>query len=153
MGLYDALNDELNTLRTRNLDAQKGYTEVASHIHKPNIVEWLIKNAELRKHYAETLAAEIKKLGGSPTQSASLTSGVHRLWIDMKANMFDDPIALLEECHRGEHRALEDYKEALNMEGIPKHTLEILRRQEAGIEAAIKRVDSLQENYKEIVEQ
>src|SRR6202000_978489 len=63
---------------------------------------------------AAELQAEVRKLGGDPETSTSVSGDLHRRWVDVKA-LFTGKgeEAVLNEAERGEDHAKKAYREAL----------------------------------------
>lgn len=136
----------LNDLLEKNYDAIRGYFEAAEHVRSALLASFLEENAEIRQGYAEELIDDIYTLNGEPIESTSLTSNLHRAWVNLKTAITDDKEeAVLEECIRGEKAALEDYEKALMSESLPTTTLELLEEQRGQIAATLDELRSMEE--------
>lgn len=139
----------LNTLLSRSRDAEKGYIEVSNHINTPQLRKWLLDYSEQRKQFSVELAREIRLLGGDPDNETSVLGELHRVWIDLKGTASDDePIAMLEECQRGEQYALEDYETLLaEHPDMMATTRYLLTQHKTKIESALLFIEALKEIF------
>ncbi len=129
----------LNHLLARNMDASNGYVEVANNITFTSLTKWLIDNAKNRRSNVEELQNIINIIGGNPIVDGTFLGKLHHIWIDLKAQWTDDSIeALLDECIRGEEKALEDYTEVIAVNIMPDYARNILENQKNQIIAAIE---------------
>lgn len=142
---HDEFLDDLNELLSLSRDAQKGYTDTYMHVSNKALHEWMRKHSEQRKQFTDELAAEIKRLGGDPDKDTSLLGELHRLWIDIKGSASsDDAEAMLEECERGEEKAVEEYGEMLEEHAdMPASTRSLLVRQKSQIQTALANIRTL----------
>ena len=125
---------KMNHLLTRNYDAEQGYVEAGMQVNDPDLVKWFSDNAATRKRFGKELKEHIVKMGGEPDRGTSVLAELHHTWMDLK-NYFtsDTTEPMIEECIRGEERALEDYQNVQNEVRLPadinwmlaKHTTEI----------------------------
>jgi uncharacterized protein (TIGR02284 family) len=145
---YDKLIDTLNELLTRSHDANKGYIEAGNQVSDVLLRKWLFSNAERRKEFILQLEQEIKRMGGTPDHGSGILGSLHRTWIDIKSTLTNDDDAIIEECIRGEERAIEDYNEAILKFRAGDVTRQVLQRQRASIKAAL---DSLRAIERSVV--
>jgi uncharacterized protein (TIGR02284 family) len=123
------MTSALNDLLTRSYDAVKGYEEAANEVNHLQLRQWMFNNAENRTTYISELESQIKNLGGTPDRGSSFLASLHRIWLEYKANINDGDEAVLEECIRGEERAVEDYDRVLNDIVFDTNVKSILTRQ------------------------
>lgn len=149
MQVSNELMQGLNDLLARSRDAQKGYIEASNHINTPQVRKWLLEYSDQRLKFSVELENEIRRLGGEPDDSTSVLGDLHRVWIDLKGMASDDePMAMLEECQRGEQKALEDYTELLNQhQRMSPATFHLLKQHKTKIEAALALIHSLKEIF------
>jgi uncharacterized protein (TIGR02284 family) len=125
--------ETLNHLAEISRDGARGFQEAASAIEAPDLKATLQRCSERCEAGAKELDVEVVKLGGSPTDSGSMTGALHRAWTNLKAVVTNgDPKAILEECERGEDAAESAYANALEDEYAPG-IVAILQRQYAGV--------------------
>ena len=142
----------LNTLLARSRDAEKGYIEVSNHINEPRLRKWLLEYSDQHKQFSAELASEIRALAGDPDDGTSILGELHRAWIDLKGTASDnEPIAMLEECERGEQQAYDDYQELLNDHtDMLASTRALLQQQRIKIGTALEQVKSMKKVFEPI---
>ena len=103
----------LNDLIETSKDGQEGFKTCAEDIKHPELKTLFVTRSADCATAAAELQAEVRKLGGDPETSTSVSGDLHRRWVDVKA-MFTgkDEEAVLNEVERGEDHALKAYKEA-----------------------------------------
>lgn len=138
----------LNDLLTINHDAKEGYIEAGNDVDNRMLRKWLFNNSERRQIYIQTLEEQIHLFGGEANHGLSLLGTLHRAWIDFKSNVIDGDIAILEECIRGEQKALEDYDKFINQQYLPTSLKDILQIQRNGIAASLNSLETIEETYK-----
>jgi len=138
----------LNDLLTRNYDAERGYTEAGNNVDENRLRQWLFENSNRRKRFGKEIKKMIASLGKEPDKGTSFLGDVHRAWIDLKSSMTEDrEEAILEECIRGEEKALEDYNKVLNEVEMPDNILNTIQKQRDDIRTALNSVRVLEESY------
>jgi len=135
--------DELNDLLTRNYDAEKGYQEAAKIVESEALKELFVEQAKNRYEFGHEVKDEIKHLGGSPDKGTSFKGDLHRSWLNLRDASSNGSEALLEECIRGEHAAVEEYDEFIAKDYIPENLKNIFMKQKTSITQAIDRLNSL----------
>jgi len=144
----EALIKELNNLLTRNRDAEKGYININNETTDRRLRAFFQEKIATRYNFSHQLKDLIRELGGEPDDSGSIKGGLHRTWIDIKANMTnDDPEALLEEVERGEESFLDTYEDILEDNDLPANVRRIIQRQYNSAKIALNRVEKLEEIY------
>lgn len=137
----------LNTLLTRNYDAEKGYQRAAEEVDDTRLKSFFHNKARERYDFGHSLKDEIRNLGGSPDKGTSLKGDVHRMWMDLRESLTShDNKAILEECERGEKSALEDYNDMLNS-NMPMSTKSIIERQRDTIRQDLREIQNLENTY------
>lgn len=122
----------LNEVIENCKDGEKGFKECAEHAESPSLKALFTERAlECR-----TAAAELQNIvisqGGEPEDSGTAAGALHRGWVTIKAALsIHDDKAVLEECERGEDRALARYDSVLK-EDLPAELRLVLERQRAG---------------------
>jgi uncharacterized protein (TIGR02284 family) len=120
----------LNELLTRGKDAAKGFTDAGNHAIDARLRKTLFGFKEKYERFQKEIEYEIEQLDGIPEKDASfLGSYIECGWKSGPTCRKDDPEAILEECIRGESRALDDYKQILQLEILPKTARLILEHQ------------------------
>ncbi len=114
-------------------DGTKGFLEAAEAVKDANLQQTFRAASARCETGARELEREITKLGGSTTNSGTLTGAVHRVWANLKAAATGgDEKAILEECEKGEDVAKAAYENALKADLAPE-IIAVVRRQYAGV--------------------
>ena len=129
--------DQLSRLLTRNHDAEKGYQEAAENVKDNELKSLFLAQSRQRAEFALALDREIRTLGGEPDTGTSLAADLHRAWINIKSTFAsDDDKATVQECHRGDQEALENYNTVLQETDLAASTRELLLQQKQSIDSA-----------------
>ncbi|MEM0995181.1 MAG: PA2169 family four-helix-bundle protein [Bacteroidota bacterium] len=123
----------------------KGYTEAGNDVSDGMLRKWMFENAEQRDTYITELHNQIRALAGTPDHGTSFLGDMHRAWIDFKSSITDGDTAVLEECIRGEERAVEDYNKVLDELNMTTAIREVLLRQRRNIEDSLKSLRAIEE--------
>lgn len=133
----DEILDQLNRLLIRNHDAEKGYQEAAENAKDTELKSLFLAQSRQRGEFATEVDREIRALGGEPDNGTSLAADLHRAWINIKSTFTsDDDKATVQECHRGDQEALNDYNAVLQETDLAASTRELLLRQKQSIDTA-----------------
>ncbi len=132
------ITSALNDLLTRNYDAKKGYIEAGNKVTEARLREWLFSNSKKRDCFIEETEERIKALGGMYIKGDSFFGTLHRAWLDVKSDIAEDNISVINECITGEKRALEDYNEVLSNVQMDNETKKMITRQKDNIEDSLK---------------
>ena len=97
------------------MDGQKGYQQAADETRDADLKTLFMEYSAQRAGFAGELQSEVSQLGGGqPEPSGSVTSSIHRGWINLKSALTSqDRHGILAECERGEDSAVKSYREAL----------------------------------------
>jgi len=105
--------DVLNDLIEYSKDGEKGFRESADDVKDPDLKAFFVQRALDCGTAATELQGEVRRLGGDPETSTSVTGDMHRGWVNLKSLFTGkDELAVLEEVERGEDYALKAYKDA-----------------------------------------
>ena len=143
--LKDLAND-MNTLLARSRDAREGYVEASHNLKNGGPLDkWMHEYSDQRLRFSIELEKEINILGGDPDFDTSILGDLHRAWIDLKGTFSDnEPLAMLEECHRGETKAYNDYGDLLEKyPNMPTTTRQLLVAQQSKIKGAIAQIETM----------
>ncbi|MET0758810.1 MAG: PA2169 family four-helix-bundle protein [Flavobacterium sp.] len=106
--------DVLNTLIEINNDRIYGYETASQEAEETDLKMMFLHATETSIKCKAELVAEVKRLGGKPTESTTTSGKIYRLWMDVKASVTGkDRKVILDSCVFGEDAAIETYKEAL----------------------------------------
>lgn len=104
----------LNSLIETCKDGEKGFKEAAGGLKSTDIKARFLEYSRERGQMAAELQAEVRRLGGEPDKSGSVSGSLHRGWMDLKAAITGhDDHAIVSEAERGEDVAKTAYETAL----------------------------------------
>lgn len=135
----------LNSLIQINNDRIQGYETASKEADETDL-------KTLFSHFTETslkckadLVAEVKRLGGTPTEGTTTSGKLFRVWMDIKSAMTgSDRKAIIDSCAYGEEAALETYDDALtHAEDLSSEQLMMIKEQQAAIKANNQKVKDL----------
>jgi len=105
--------DVLNDLVEYSKDGEKGFKTSAEDVKNPELKAFFEQRASECANAAGELQSEVRRLGGDPETSTSISGDLHRGWVNLKSMVTGkDEEAVLNEVERGEDHALKAYKEA-----------------------------------------
>lgn len=135
MSTQDDTIDTLNDLIETTKDGEYGFRQCAEQAKAPELKQLLADRAAQCAEGAGELQSLVASLGGKPDQGGSASGAMHRGWVSVRSTLssFTD-LAVLEECERGEDKALARYRKALN-EPLPANVQSIVERQARGVQA------------------
>ncbi len=115
--------EQLNSLLTRNYDAEQGYLTVADKIEHPEMKNFMQQNSQDRNSFGHEIKEIMSELNLKPDKGTSLSGDVHRAWINLKELLSQNSDeAILAEAARGEEYAIAAYEETINTPGLsPSH--------------------------------
>lgn len=135
------LNDIVEALH----NSRRVYDTAAEDVRFAAYYKMLKEYAEQRSGFIAELQEEVRRLGGAPKQSGSLSGKVHQGWIELKSIATgQDEGAMLNECALNEKMMLNKYTEALQQE-LPQNIRLILTRQERLSRETLDHLEKLQE--------
>ncbi|MCI0914557.1 ferritin-like domain-containing protein [Pseudomonas putida] len=103
----------LNDLIEYSKDGEKGFRTSADDVKNPELKSFFAQRAGECGNAASELQSEVRRLGGDPETSTSISGDLHRGWVNLKSMVTGkDDEAVLNEVERGEDHALKAYKEA-----------------------------------------
>ena len=126
----------LNNLIETCKDGEKGFKSAAEGLKSSSIKAKFLEYSRERGQMASELQAEVRRLGGDPDKSGSVSGSVHRGWLDLKAALTGhDDHAVVAEAERGEDVAKGVYENALK-EGLPTSAQTLVQQQAVKIRRA-----------------
>ena len=148
-----AIPDNQKTILTLNelievlMDGQKGYQEAADGVREEDLKTLFVQYSAQRAKFAGELQGEARQLSRStPDSSSSLTSALHRSWINLKSALTNQGrFGILAECERGEESAVKAYREALSNNSLNPSALTLVRRQHDAVSAAHNAIKKLRD--------
>jgi uncharacterized protein (TIGR02284 family) len=137
--VVSTLNNLIQTCR----DAEEGFEAAAGGVGSPELKELFHGYSRQRASFAGELQDEVRRLGGEPADSGSITGSFHRGWMGLKAALTgEDEQAVLGECERGEDAALAAYRAALGVD-MPANVRSLVERQFGEVKEARQRIRNL----------
>ncbi len=134
------LNELVETLK----EGEKGYAEALTDVEDADLKATFKEFALQRSGYINEIEDQMLKLNLNPDESTSVTSKVHRAFINLKGLVTGkDRAAILNECERGEEYAVKAYQTALKAEGLPSALQGVIEKQYQGVQAALTKIKSL----------
>jgi uncharacterized protein (TIGR02284 family) len=134
----------LNGLIETCKDGELGFKTAADGLTDSETRVLFQQFSRQRGDMARELQSEVRRLGGDPEKSGSVSGAAHRGWINIKAVVTgkDDP-AIIAEAERGEDSAKRMFEDALK-EPLPVQTLALLREQSSKVHSAHDRVRAME---------
>jgi uncharacterized protein (TIGR02284 family) len=134
------LNDLIETCK----DGQNGFKTAAEALEGSPHRALFQEYSRQRARMAGELQQEVRRLGGDPEKSGSVSASLHRGWINLKAAVTGkDEGAIISEAERGEDVAKGAYQSALKQD-LPASVKSLIDRQYAEVKSAHDRVRALE---------
>lgn len=134
--VISTLNDLIETCK----DGQDGFRQCAENLPNSPYRSFFETGARRCAQAMGELQAEVRRLGGDPEKTGSVSAAVHRGWINLKtAFTSNDEKAVINECERGEDVAMQSYKNALAKD-LPADVRAVVERQYRGVQENHERV-------------
>ena len=135
----------LNNLIETCKDGEKGFKAAADGLKSSSIKAKFLEYSRERGQMASELQAEVRRLGGDPDKSGSVSGSVHRGWLDLKAALTGhDDHAVVAEAERGEDVAKGVYENALK-DSLPTSAQTIVQQQAVKVRRAHDDVKALRD--------
>jgi uncharacterized protein (TIGR02284 family) len=135
----------LNSLLQTTKDGAKGFRTCSKDVKNGSLTPVFDSSADRCDEGAAVLETEIRKLGGEPAMSGSVSGILHRRWTDIMSSVTGmEEHVVLEECERGEDAAMRNYEAALKG-ALPADIEAIVRRQYVGVKANHGRIRALRD--------
>jgi uncharacterized protein (TIGR02284 family) len=127
--VISTLNDLIETCK----DGEQGFRTCAEDIGDSKLKSFFTDRAQSCAQAAGELQQEVRALGGDPEKSSSVSSALHRRWVDIKSAITGkDDESILNECERGEDVAKKSYANALEKD-LPAGIRSLVERQYQGV--------------------
>lgn len=138
----------LNNLIETCKDGELGFKEAAEVLQAADTKAKFLEYSRQRADMARELQAEVRRLGGDPEKSGSVSASLHRGWIDIKSAVTGkDDHAIIAEAERGEDVAKAAYENALK-ETLDGGTRTIVQQQSTKVKQAHDHVRDLRDRNK-----
>ncbi|MCX6602784.1 MAG: PA2169 family four-helix-bundle protein [Acidobacteria bacterium] len=117
-------------------DGELGFTAAAEDAADPDLKASLLRYANQRSDYTETLQLIVEESGETAEYAGTLGAILHQGWINLKGAIATrDDLAILEECEHAEDIAMGAYQFALAGDHL-ELTRPVIENQSAHIRAA-----------------
>lgn len=137
--VVSTLNNLIETCR----DGQEGFKSAAEGVNDEELKRLFYSYSRQRASFAGELQDEVRRLGGEPDTTGSVTASLHRGWMDLRAAVTGgEESSILAECGRGETAALANYRAALAAD-LPANVRQVVERQFAEVKEAHNRISNL----------
>jgi uncharacterized protein (TIGR02284 family) len=134
----------LNTLVETCKDGEEGFQTAAKCAANGDLKTLFASYSQQRGQFAAELQAEVRRLGGDPEKTGSISGALHRGWTNLKSMVVGaSEASIIAECERGEDVARKAYEEALQQD-LPADVHAIVNRQFASIKEAHDRIRALE---------
>ena len=138
----------LNSLIETCKDGEQGFKTAAESLKNPELKTKFLTYSRERAQMSTELQAEVRRLGGDPERSGSMSGSLHRGWIDIKSAVTGkDDEAILAEAERGEDVAKAAFEGALK-ETLAGSTMSLVQQQAPKVLAAHDEVKRLRDRDK-----
>lgn len=136
----------LNNLIETCKDGEEGFRSAAEGVTDPQVKALFNEYSRQRAQIARELQDEVRRLGGSPEKSGSVSGSAHRGWINIKSAVTGkDPQAIISEAERGEDVAKAAFESALR-QPLPASVQAIVQRHAVQVRAAHDRVRAMEKS-------
>lgn len=138
----------LNNLIETCKDGEEGFRKAAEGLKDPQVKTQFLAYSRQREQMVRELQQEVRRLGGDPEKSGSLSGSMHRGWINIKSAVTGkDDGAIIAEAERGEDVAKAAFEKAVEGE-LPPATRALVQQQSVMVHEAHDRVRALEKMAK-----
>jgi uncharacterized protein (TIGR02284 family) len=136
----------LNSLIATTIDSALGYEESADVVSNPQFSSEFRRYAQERRQVAETLRAEVRRLGGTPEEDGTIKAAAHRRWLDFRSAISGgSDEAVISEVRNGETYINEKYEAALKDDALSPETRAVIAQGYESVRAGHDRAVELKE--------
>jgi uncharacterized protein (TIGR02284 family) len=146
MNYTKEVSEKLNSLLTKNYDAEAGYKLAKEKVDSTRLQNFFDEQQKERYNFGHELKEEIRSFGEEVDKGTSIKGDVHRTWMNIKSTFTsDNEEAILEEAVRGEKTAVEEYNSIINETTLPPSTKNVLIKHRDNILNSLTRVTAMEE--------
>ena len=139
----------LNSLIETCKDGELGFKTAADGLQSADVKAKFLEYSRQRAEMARELQAEVRRLGGDPEKSGSMSGTMHRGWLDIKSAVTGkDDHAIIAEAERGEDVAKAAYENALKESTLDTSARSIVQQQSTKVRQAHDAVRDLRDRQK-----
>jgi uncharacterized protein (TIGR02284 family) len=133
------LNNLIETLK----DGEEGFRTAADGLTNPQTKSLFQQYSRERGQMVQELQSEVRRLGGAPETSGSVSGSAHRGWMNIKSAITGkDDASIIAEAERGEDVAKKAYEEATRAD-LPPTARPLVQQQAQRVREAHDRVRAL----------
>jgi uncharacterized protein (TIGR02284 family) len=137
----------LNNLIETCKDGEVGFRTAAEGLQNPAMKASFIQYSQQRARFARELQEQVRKLGGDPETSGSVSGSLHRGWLNVKSAVTgQDDHAILAEAERGEDVAKAAYEDALRT-ALPSPARGLVQQQAVQVTAVHDHVRNVRDQH------
>jgi uncharacterized protein (TIGR02284 family) len=130
-------------------DGELGFKTAADGLQSADVKAKFLEYSRQRAEMARELQAEVRRLGGDPEKSGSMSGTMHRGWLDIKSAVTGkDDHAIIAEAERGEDVAKAAYENALKESSLDTSSRSIVQQQSTKVRQAHDAVRDLRDRQK-----
>ena len=134
----------LNGLIETCKDGEQGFKTAADGLPDPQTKSSFVSYSRERAQMARELRDEVRRLGGDPDKSGSMSGSLHRGWINIKSVVSGkDDGSIIAEAERGEDAAKKAFEDAMRA-GLTGTTLALVQQLSARVHATHDRVRAIE---------
>jgi len=138
------LNNLIETCR----DGELGFKAAAEGLKSSEVKARFLEYSRQRSQMVRELQDEVRRLGGDPETSGSVSGSAHRGWLDIKSVVTGkDDHAIVAEAERGEDVAKSAYEAALK-ETLPGTAHTVIQQQAGKVGQAHDEVRNMRDREK-----
>ena len=138
----------LNNLIETVKDGELGFKTAAEGLKSVDTKSKFVEFSRQRSEMVRELQSEVRRLGGDPEKSGSVSGSLHRGWLDIKSVITGkDDHAIVAEAERGEDVAKSAFESALK-ETLPGTAQTLVQQQAAKVRQAHDFVRDLRDREK-----
>ena len=139
----------LNSLIETCKDGELGFKTAAEGLQSNDVKAKFLEYSRQRAEMARELQAEVRRLGGDPEKSGSMSGTMHRGWLDIKSAVTGkDDHAIIAEAERGEDVAKAAFENALKESSLDTTARTIVQQQSTKVRQAHDAVRDLRDRQK-----
>lgn len=139
----------LNNLIETCKDGELGFKTAAEGLQGSDVKTKFLEYSRQRAEMARELQAEVRRLGGDPEKTGSVSASLHRGWMDIKSAVTGkNDHAIIAEAERGEDVAKAAYENALKETSLDATARTLIQQQAAKVRQAHDHVRDLRDRQK-----
>jgi uncharacterized protein (TIGR02284 family) len=139
----------LNNLIETCKDGELGFQTAAEGLQSADTKAKFLEYSRQRAQMVRELQGEVRRLGGDPEKTGSVSASLHRGWIDIKSAVTGkNDHAIISEAERGEDVAKAAYENALKETSLEPTARTVVQLQSTQVRQAHDHVRDLRDRHK-----